>query len=195
MEEKVLIKSEQYNFKAICTRIIYVSIASIAFGIITYVFNIGGSRRWYSSFIEHIMYPTMHTGLLIDLGVVLLIVFSILKWALSSYELIVTDKRIYGKSAFGHQVDLPVDSISAIASSWLNGIAIATSSGRIEFLLIKNRDDVRNVINKLIIERQEGKKPENHSDHDDLLKYKELLDSGIITQEEFNAKKKQILGL
>ncbi len=30
---------------------------------------------------------------------------------------------------------------------------------------------------------------------DELKKYKELLDSGIITQEEFNAKKKQILGL
>ena len=30
---------------------------------------------------------------------------------------------------------------------------------------------------------------------DDLKKYKELLDSGIITQEEFDAKKKQLLGL
>jgi septation ring formation regulator EzrA len=30
---------------------------------------------------------------------------------------------------------------------------------------------------------------------DELKKYKELLDQGIITQEEFDAKKKQILGL
>ena len=30
---------------------------------------------------------------------------------------------------------------------------------------------------------------------DELKKYKELLDSGVITQEEFNAKKKQLLGL
>ena len=30
---------------------------------------------------------------------------------------------------------------------------------------------------------------------DDLRKYKELLDEGIITQEEFDAKKKQILNL
>ena len=30
---------------------------------------------------------------------------------------------------------------------------------------------------------------------DDLKKYKELLDSGVITQEEFDAKKKQLLGL
>ena len=33
------------------------------------------------------------------------------------------------------------------------------------------------------------------SNADELKKYKELLDNGIITQEEFDAKKKQILGL
>ena len=33
------------------------------------------------------------------------------------------------------------------------------------------------------------------SDSDEIKKYKELLDSGIITQEEFEAKKKQLLGL
>ena len=33
------------------------------------------------------------------------------------------------------------------------------------------------------------------SNADELKKFKELLDSGIITQEEFDAKKKQLLGL
>lgn len=33
------------------------------------------------------------------------------------------------------------------------------------------------------------------SNADELKKYKDLLDSGVITQEEFNAKKKQLLGL
>ena len=33
------------------------------------------------------------------------------------------------------------------------------------------------------------------SSADELKKYKELLDSGVITQEEFDAKKKQLLGL
>lgn len=36
---------------------------------------------------------------------------------------------------------------------------------------------------------------ESHSSADEILKYKELLDSGVITQEEFDAKKKQLLGL
>ena len=35
----------------------------------------------------------------------------------------------------------------------------------------------------------------NISAADEIKKFKELLDSGIITEEEFNAKKKQLLGL
>lgn len=33
------------------------------------------------------------------------------------------------------------------------------------------------------------------SDAEELIKYKQLLDDGILTQDEFDAKKKQILGL
>jgi hypothetical protein len=35
----------------------------------------------------------------------------------------------------------------------------------------------------------------SNSNMDDLVKLKTLLDQGIITQEEFDAKKKQLLGL
>ena len=35
----------------------------------------------------------------------------------------------------------------------------------------------------------------NSSNADELKKYKELLDMGVISQEEFDAKKKELLGL
>ena len=40
-------------------------------------------------------------------------------------------------------------------------------------------------------------KPDNANagNADELKKYKDLLDSGVISQEEFDAKKKQLLGL
>ena len=47
---------------------------------------------------------------------------------------------------------------------------------------------------KLPIKKQIVVKEQKES-ADDLLVYKELLDSGVISQEEFDAKKKQILGL
>ena len=122
---------------------------------------------------------------------------------LRSYELTVTDKRIYGKVAWGKRVDLPVDSVSATATiRVLKGVSVSTSSGRISFRVIKNADEIYKVMNNLLIERQQEKvnatvaavAPKS-DEADQLKKYKDLLDSGVITQEEFDAKKKQLLGL
>ena len=137
--------------------------------------------------------------------VILIIVFAcpaiIYSW-LKSYELTITDKCAYGFTAFGRRVDLPVDSITAIGLSWLKSIAITTASGKISFKLIKNRDEMYETISKLIIERQSKKAEEEtflkqeipQSNADELRKYKDLLDSGVITQEEFEQKKNQLLG-
>ena len=120
-----------------------------------------------------------------------------------SYELTVTDKRIYGKVAFGKRVDLPVDSVSATSTKQLmKGVAVSTASGKISFLAIKNANEVYSVINNLLIDRQHQKPNNTYStetpvknDIEDLKKLKELLDMGIISQEEFDAKKKQLLNL
>ena len=121
---------------------------------------------------------------------------------LRSYELTVTDKRVYGKIQFGKRVDLPVDSVSATATiQLLKGVSVSTSSGKISFLAIKNANEVYSIINNLLIERQQNKekvvaRTEVKSDEaEQLKKYKDLLDSGVITQEEFDAKKKQLLNL
>ena len=50
---------------------------------------------------------------------------------------------------------------------------------------------------QLICDKQEATKPEsgNNSDADEIMRFKNLLDSGIIIQDEFDAKKRQLLGL
>ena len=106
---------------------------------------------------------------------------------------------------FGKQVDLPLDSISALGRGMFSSIAVATASGKITFWGISNRDEVHKAISGLLQSRQSGNKQEavpvthvtqqSQSSADELMKYKELLDNGIITQEEFDAKKKQLLGL
>lgn len=122
---------------------------------------------------------------------------------LRNYELTVTDKRIYGRVALGKIVDLPVDSISATAKiRFLKGVSVSTSSGRISFRAIKNADEIYEVINNLLIERQQKsvnatviESAPKTDEVEQIKKYKDLLDSGIITQEEFDMKKKQLLGL
>ena len=59
-------------------------------------------------------------------------------------------------------------------------------------------EEVRDFIQEKIREIKSPKPAtvvQNTSAADDILKYKNLLDAGIITQEEFDAKKKQLLGL
>jgi hypothetical protein len=119
-------------------------------------------------------------------------------------ELVVTDKRVYGKAAFGTRIDLPINKISSIGLGvkLFSSVAVATSSGKIKFYLLKNREEVYQTISNAIanietpITEIDNKQNSSFagSAADELKKYKELLDSGIITQEEFDAKKKQLLG-
>ena len=231
MEEKIIIKSKQYNplIPSICIFGIGF-IASLIWWIKIAMYRVeqynmlleetthrGSYHYWYwcpkcnnISLIEYVFdgYGS-HRGIddysFIPVAVFLVIAI-IVFLGMMSYSLTVTDKRIYGKTWFGKRVDLPVDSISAISSIGLfKGLSVATSSGKISFLLIKNAAEIYKEINNLIISRQSEKeknKPieivketQNLSNADEIKKYKELLDMGIISQEEFDAKKKQLLGL
>ena len=59
------------------------------------------------------------------------------------------------------------------------------------------------MVSQLLVDRQKQTTPpatsnvttSSMSNADELKKFKELLDMGAITQEEFDAKKKQLLGL
>ena len=136
------------------------------------------------------------------LPVAFAIIALIIYRAYSKIELTVTDKRVFGCATFGKRVDLPLDAISAVGTSAMKGIDVTTASGAIKFKFIMNRDELHEAISKLLVERQS--KPAAsatitqeipQSNADELKKYKDLLDSGVISQEEFDAKKKQLLGL
>lgn len=235
MEEKILIKSEQYDVKKVFKVMVIIgAILSIImfFGCMSE--NMESYDYYYETYSEHqadgycsyygrsdtcwrceeiedhpikLGYALAKTFeddsyFIVPLVALALIGGLIYLW-LRSYELTVTDKRIFGKVAWGKRVDLPVDSVSATATIRLfKGVSVSTSSGRISFLAVKNADEIYRVMNNLLIERQQeranatvGAITPKSDEADQLKKYKDLLDSGIITQEEFDAKKKQLLGL
>ena len=141
---------------------------------------------------------TWFPGWLLLGGVLLAIFVGITIYALSSCKMVVTDKRVYGKATFGKQVDLPLDMISAASTGFFKSVGVSTASGRISFWLLENQNEIYSSITSLLLDRQQkatnvGVKSENGAD--EIKKYKELLDAGIITQEEFDAMKKQILGI
>ena len=132
------------------------------------------------------------------MGIIALIVFL----AQSKCELCITENNVKGKTLFGKEVVLPLYMVSAYFTRKLfSTIAVATSSGITKFALIGNYAEIGNVLSKKINKRQENTSNESKAtasqgnSMDDIIKLKSMLDSGIITQEEFDAKKKQLLGL
>ena len=174
MQEKILIKSSPNN--AIMELFIF------------FVIGILGGSLFYiidASMYEQPIKLFMLISVAFLFAVCGIILGGILYLLFGRNELTVTDKRVYGKAMFGKRVDL---------------ISISTSSGKISFLFIKNTDKFYEIINNLIIERQNKKNSNNTAENnpdctEQLKKFKQLLDSGVITQEEFDAKKKQLLNL
>ena len=117
-------------------------------------------------------------------------------------ELVITDKRVYGINQYGKRVDLPFDLISGIENV-ADCVSIRSSAGLISFSGLNNYAEIYSAINKELIKRQsktniqkETSINTNEVDNiTEIKKYKELLDSGIITQEEFDKKKKELLNV
>lgn len=111
----------------------------------------------------------------------------------------VTDKRIYGKMPFGKTFYFPLDSIAKVRQKALNTILIDSSTGKVKMSNIENCDEVYKTICDLLVERQNNKQDNvnttESSKADEIKKYRELLNGGVITPEEFDAKKKELLGL
>ena len=130
------------------------------------------------------------------------IVFWMISNGLKNQKLIVTENNIrgtYGK-LLKRNIDLPIDSINSIAVVKKSGIiCISTSSLTIRFESIINAEEISDVINDLIRNRQKNQGTttiiQSSSVADELSKYKALLDQGVLSQEEFDAKKRQLLNL
>ena len=196
MEEKVLIKSKlDEKVEKVLRYIMLVLFAlSILGGIVAFCYYVAPHAHGLDEVVLCII-------ILISVGFALFALLTmVLYFCYTQCELTVTEKNIKGKRLFGKEVVLPIYMVSAFATKELFSIiSIATSSGYVKFGCIANYKEIGEVLTSLISERQEKTEVENTPANTDSLQQlkqlKELLDSGIITQEEFDAKKKQILGL
>lgn len=111
-----------------------------------------------------------------------------------------TNKRVvfYGKKTFGYDLEVfPYSNISSIEMSkefMGHKITFIASGNKVKMKWI-NVGEINEFVN--YVKENIGKKSSESptSAADEIRKYKELLDEGIITAEEFEQKKKQLLGL
>lgn len=204
MKEQILIKSQRGNIKKIA---IIISTLLSAILIFIFIYRIKQLKEWKikeiqyfgNSYSNYISDPYIITSVIVF--IIIWIIAIIFITAFSKTELFVTDTKVYGITVFNKRIDLPIDMITAVGTGFFNTITISTASGVIKFSYLKNRDKIHECINNLLMNRQ---KKENNSkptikqeiplsNADELKKYKELLDMGVITQEEFNTKKRQLL--
>ena len=131
-------------------------------------------------------------------------IFYLIYYSLSHCKIVITDKNISGRTFWGKKVILPIHMISAFSISKIfSVVAITSSSGFIKFPCIGNLEEIAEILQQLLNERQTKTEIEekevlqnnNLTDVDYLIKLKNLMDNGIITQEEFETKKKEILGI
>ena len=212
MEKEVVLKEGKISEK-IRNILCFVMVLSLLIGLITaqvgyydeceraatggyYYNNYMGKYDFMSSVDEWIWgLPSTYVGLtFLFIAVVALVVFLV---AVKT-QIVVTNSRVYGRTYFGHKIDLPLDSISAVGSRWFNTISVSTSSSKIEFPFISGSREIHQTICELLVQRQ-NMEPNVElttvKTVTELKKYKALLDEGIITQDEFEAKKKQLLNL
>ena len=194
MEEKVLIKSVvDVKSKVVMT---VISVLCLFLGIVFLASTFGADSSIGSIYETYIILGSVF---LFD-GILILILLAIY----ARCELKITESNVIGKTIFGKEVVLPLHMVSAYSTRNLfSVIAVSTSSGITKFSFIGNYREIGNVLSKKISERQNNttrvsvsNMPMHQSNSmDDLKKLKELFDAGIITQEEFDAKKKQLLNL
>lgn len=150
MDEKIIIKAEPCNVKVATLKIIG---GGAILGFLAFFLNMQ-DPYYQTSDISYILTSVLLYSLSYSFLPFLVIAFIFYKLA-SKVSLTVSDKRVYGTAAFGKRVDLPVDMISSVGTSMFNGIAVASSSGTIKFVMIKNKDEVHSAISRLLLERQE----------------------------------------
>lgn len=130
-------------------------------------------------------------------------------------EIVVTDKRVYVSNTKKHEItnEIPLDMISSMNKIGEEGFLLSSSSGKIQFYCV-NRDEICDCISQLMKSRLTNTAPdelkkqanqmvtpkadEKSAEVDisvELKKYKALFENGLITQEEYEQKKKQLLDL
>lgn len=222
MDENIVIKgTPQKNRPALIVIVAGAALVLLSFIIASYVFNnnegyesfgfgYGGWYYWcviYDSFGEFFTAEffnlSCYFGYILLIGIIALIVGIIIKVNTENCEITVTNSRIYGKLPRGKDVDIPLNQITALNSGSFNGISVSSIGSVSNFHCIENCKEVMKAISYLLSNPTTATNSttvdrgtmSSDSEVETLKRFKELLDSGVISNEEFEEKKKQILGL
>lgn len=164
--EKIIIQSKNSYRKGLRVLLILNLLIIVVYLILYFMFFSHYEEiheRWLrsQSLEQERLYPIMNTyKVCIYIGtiaMIILVIVLIFYFYIAKTKMIITNRRVYGKAIFGTKVSIPLSSISAVEIIRFKGLAVATSSGKIMFRGISNRDDMHKVLS-ILVQRQ---KPNN----------------------------------
>lgn len=143
-------------------------------------------------FLEHYVISIGNAVLILVVG------FMYLQYiAEKKMELVVNDDSVVAKKKNGQNVEFLLKDIKSVETTKTSGLVITGTGFKYRINQISNGEEIKEAIMRMLAKMStaESTVVAPTSDAKSIMEYKELLDNGIITQEEFDAKKKQLLGL
>ena len=187
-EEKVLVISE------------FDSTACNKFALLWYI--VGFLYGWV---IGWVFISKLNAGIGFLFGILLCVVIggavhSIIYFVARNNEITLTNYKITGTYSRRLSLNIPIDSVSSVSKIAMGGLCVTCAGNIYKISFVSNREEFCSKLNELLNKRTQkalniSPIVSTESNYEEIVKLKQLLDDGIITQEEFNTKKKQILGL
>ena len=117
--------------------------------------------------------------------------------------LVIEDEKIICKKGKKIAKEFFIRDVKSVELAKLKGLKIFGNSIKYKIAFVKNADEIKNhIMEKISVVAPEPAvapapaAPVNQDfTAENIMKFKELMDKGVITEEEFEAKKKQLLGL
>lgn len=150
----------------------------------------------YTNFVEYFVgdYLTNTLPSCSIIVLVLAIVFSIIVNQKAKKEIVVYEDSVLCRLNSKKSKQLVFEDINNVDFG-KNTLKIVGTGVKFKISNIINAEDIKTAIIDKKKSTQNKVNDSNIGNADELRKYKELLDCGVISQEEFDAKKKQILGI
>ncbi len=112
----------------------------------------------------------------------ILLIFWLILFLLTNFELVVTDKRVYYRGVFSIR-DIPTNQVGFVWCGPIKSVIIGTAAGAIKCSFVKNNHEIHNVICQLFMQ-QKGEVTTEEEKPESILPPKEKIFSDNTTTEE-----------
>ena len=123
--------------------------------------------------------------------VILAVFISVIYILNKKTSITVNGNMIICKKISGKSVQFMLNDVKSVETTFLKGLKITGNGIKYRIILVNNNEILKSEIMKLLTNSKN--KSVGVSEADELIKFKRLLEEGIISQEEFEKKKADIL--